>query len=55
VTRLALLLCLLVAACSAPVPEASTPPGPTIYRQASGGGLLACTPVGFDIICRNGD
>ena len=51
--RLALLLCLLVAACNGTVPEAS-PPGPTIYRQANGGGLLACTPVGFDTFCRGG-
>ena len=51
--RLALLLCLLVAACNGTVPEAS-PPGPTIYRQANGGGLLACTPVGFDTFFRGG-
>jgi len=54
VKRLALLLCLLVAACGGPAPEASAPPGATVYRPVNGGALLACKPVGFDTICRGG-
>ena len=50
----ALLLCFLTAACGGPAPETSTPPGATVYRQGNGGALLACTPVGFDTICRGG-